>query len=73
MLQSETVLLERLKSVFSLEQLEIIADACSRAQGRAVDRRCIQSVEVIFNEKGFLRHIHTSDSVFLPAKTYVSE
>jgi hypothetical protein len=74
MLQNETVLLERLKSVFSLEQLELVADACSRAQGRAVDRRCNQSVEVVFNDKGFPRFVTASDSVVMPApKMYVPE
>jgi hypothetical protein len=74
MLQNETVLLEKLKSVFSLEQLEIIADACSRAQGRALANRRQQFVEVVFTEKGFPRFVTASDSVPLPApKMYVPE
>jgi hypothetical protein len=66
-LSPQSKALEKLLSVFSVEQLEIIADRLSRAQGLAIDRRCIQTVEVVFSEKGFPRYLNGSDSVQFPA------
>ena len=59
--------IEKLLSVRTVEQLGSLAESVSRAHARSVERRCIQYVEVVFNEKGFPRHIHVSDSVFMPA------
>lgn len=58
---------QKLLSVLSVEQVGLLADALSRAHGRAVERRCNQSIEVVFNEKGFPRHIGASDWVIMPA------
>jgi hypothetical protein len=68
--------LQKLLTVFTPEQLEIVADVLARAQGRAVDRHCVQSVEINFSERGFVRHVNCSDSVFFSApgaKMYKAE
>jgi hypothetical protein len=47
---------------------------CQRVKERAIERKSQQSVEVIFNEHGHVRHINGSDNVNgVKPKTYQSE
>lgn len=59
-------LLQKLTAVLSLDQAMMLVDALSRTQGRAVERNCDQSVEIVFNGRGFPVFINSSDNVRLP-------
>lgn len=56
----------KLLSVFSLEQLGLVADSMIAARLDAMDRHCNQSVEVLFNDKGYPRFISIRDTVPFP-------
>lgn len=58
--------LEKLLSVFSEEQLVLFADVIARKQALAVERGCNQSVTVIFNSKGYPRHLDSTDDITFP-------
>jgi hypothetical protein len=76
MLQSDIEILEKLKSVFTVEQLKAIAETCVATRNRAENRRCNQTVEIIFNDKGFPRFVKSTDAFqFSPlgSKMYVPE
>ncbi len=64
--------LERLLSVFTLEQLAVIASVFSRIQARAIERGCRQGVEIVFNERGVPRFCNGTDAAALP-KGYTPE
>ncbi len=64
--------LERLLSVFTLEQLVMIADVYARIQARAIERGCRQGVEIVFNERGVPRFCNGTDAAELP-KRYTPE
>jgi len=59
--------LEKLLSVMTVEQLALFADAAARAYGRSVERKSVQTVELVFSEKGFLRMVRCTDDIFLSA------
>lgn len=61
------IILDKLLQVMTLEQAGLLVDSLVRAHGRAVDRKSVQSVEVVFSEKGFLRQVKCSDDLFIPA------
>jgi len=52
-----------LLSVYSLEQLQQLADMSKQLKERAEIRRCEQSLEISFNGKGRPRHFKGSDNV----------
>jgi hypothetical protein len=63
-----------LSDVIGQENAEILLNMCQRVKERAIDRKSQQSVEVIFNEHGHVRHINGSDNVNgIKPKTYQSE
>lgn len=62
----EEQILSKLRSVFTLEQLQLVADSMLAARVDAMDRRCNQSVEVLFNDKGYPRFISIRDTVPFP-------
>ena len=45
------------------ENADHLVDMIERVKGRAIERASQQTVEVVFNEKGFVRHINGSDNV----------
>lgn len=59
--------LPKLLSVFTEDELNMIADVALRARERSVERRSIQSVEIHFDEKGRARRVGSSDWVWFPA------
>jgi hypothetical protein len=54
---------EQLLSVYSDEQLRQIADICLRLVQRAKERRCEQTLIIIFNDKGYPRFFNGSDNI----------
>lgn len=67
-------LMERLVESIGAENLEILAGMCSRIKARAIERQSEQTIELVFNAKGFLRHINGSDNVNgVAPKTYKPE
>lgn len=52
-----------LRTVYTLEQLQQIADLCLRLQERALARRCEQTLTIVFNDKGLPRYFNGSDNV----------
>ena len=56
-------ILEKLLSVFTVEQLAVFADMLVRVQERARERRSDHSVTVCFDASGFPRHFNGSDNV----------
>jgi hypothetical protein len=54
---------EALVETIGVENLEILAGMCSRIKERAIDRQSDQTIELVFNTKGYLRHINGSDNV----------
>jgi hypothetical protein len=63
-----------LGDVIGQENAENLLDMCQRVKERAIERKSQQSVEVIFNEHGYVRHINGSDNVNgVKPKTYQSE
>ena len=67
--------LNKLRSVFTLEQLQLVAESVVFARKQAMERRCNQSVEVLFNDKGYPRYITAGGtSAFpVPANKYSPE
>lgn len=53
----------QLRTVYTQEQLQQIADLCLRLQERAQDRRCEQTLTIVFNDKGYPRYFNGSDNV----------
>jgi len=53
----------RLRTVYTLEQLEQIADLCRRLQERALERKCEQTLTIVFNDRGMPRYFNGSDNV----------
>jgi len=67
-------ILEKLLRVFSEAQLSQLADLFVMTQGNAVERRCDQEVEIVFDEKGYPRYLNGSNNVRLVKPgTYRSE
>lgn len=62
-LASVNKLAEALVESIGIENLELLAGMCGRIKERAVERQSDQTVTLIFNAKGFLRHINGSDNV----------
>lgn len=56
-------ILDKLLRVFSEEQLDVLADVCLREKERAMERRCLQEVRVVLDEKGHPTHLKGSDDV----------
>lgn len=54
---------EKLLSVYTDEQLLQLAELCLRLVERARERRCDQSLVIVFNDKGLPRHFNGSDNV----------
>jgi len=53
----------QLRTVYTHEQLQQIADLCLRLQERASERRCEQTLTIVFNDKGYPRDFNGSDNV----------
>ncbi len=53
----------QLRTVYTQEQLQQIADLCLRLQERASERRCEQSLTIVFSDKGYPRDFNGSDNV----------
>ena len=62
----------RLLTVFTVEQLEQLAELMQVTHDQAVIRKTRQTLTVVFNEKGHPREFNGSNNV-IPAKTYVPE
>jgi hypothetical protein len=63
-----------LTEVIGQENAENLVGMISRMKGRAIERQSVQTVEVIFSEKGYVRHINGSDNVNgVKPKMYASE
>lgn len=56
---------EKLLTILTAQQAELLADLLARVQERARDRHCEQRLEIIFNDKGIPRFINASDNVRL--------
>lgn len=54
---------EKLLAVYTDEQLLQLAELCLRLVERARERRCDQSLVIVFNDKGYPRHFNGSDNV----------
>ena len=54
---------DKLLSVYTDEQLLQLAELCLRLVERARERRCDQSLVIVFNDKGYPRHFNGSDNV----------
>jgi uncharacterized linocin/CFP29 family protein len=52
-----------LSETIGQENTQNLVDMITRAIGRAVERGSQQTVEIVINEKGFVRHINGSDNV----------
>ena len=57
--------LEKLRSVFSEEQFVRLAGLVVQTHGYAVERRCDQRLEIVFDEKGYPRYLNGSNNVRL--------
>jgi hypothetical protein len=65
---------ETLADVIGKENADNFVSMCSRIKERAVERQSEQTVSLIFNPKGFVRHINGSDNVNgVKPKGYVAE
>ena len=53
----------KLRMVFTLEQLEQLAELACMMQDLAVLRKCEQSVTVLFNDKGLPRYFNGTNNV----------
>lgn len=53
----------QLRTVYTQEQLQQIADLCLRMVERARDRKCEQTLLIVFNDKGLPRYFNGSDNV----------
>ncbi|MBI5942887.1 MAG: hypothetical protein HY864_00845 [Chloroflexi bacterium] len=56
-------LYEYLRVIYTREQLRLLADLCGRLAERAKERRCEQTLTIIFNDKGLPRFFNGSDNV----------
>ena len=56
-------IVEKLTDAMGTENLENLANIAERLKGRAIERKCGQSVEIQWNEKGYVRHINGSDNI----------
>jgi hypothetical protein len=66
--------IHKLMDVMTTEQITLLTDVILRAQGRAVERGCDQSVTLIFNNKGYPRYCRASDDMAMPTpKMYNGE
>jgi hypothetical protein len=66
--------LEKLLIVFSEEQLMRLAELAVTTHGYAVERRCDQRLEIVFDEKGYPRYLNGSNNVRLEKPvTYKAE
>src|SRR3989304_1620057 len=55
--------MEKLRAVFTREQLEQLAELACMMQDLAVLRKCEQSVTVLFNKKGLPRYFNGTNNV----------
>lgn len=55
----------KMLTVLTTQQIELLANQLVRVQERARDRRCEQTLEIIFNDKGIPRFINASDNIRL--------
>ena len=55
--------IEKLRSIYTAEQLQQIADLCERLIERARERGCEQSLVIIFADSGVPRYFNGSDNV----------
>ena len=58
-----TKIVEKISECIGAENAENLASMIERVKSRAIERNTDQSVEVIFNGKGFVRHINGSDNL----------
>jgi hypothetical protein len=56
-------LISALTEEIGQENTESLAIMVVRAKGRAIKRRTQQTIEIVFNEKGYIRHINGSDNI----------
>lgn len=62
----------KMLSVFTVEQLEQLAELASMMRDLAVLRRCEQSLTVLFNDKGLPRYFNGTNNVpAVKPSTYV--
>ena len=54
---------DALSDVIGTENAENLLNMCQRVKERAIERKSQQSVELVFNEHGYVRHINGSDNV----------
>ena len=54
---------DALSEVIGSENAENLLNMCQRVKARAIERKTNQSVEMVFNEHGHVRHINGSDNV----------
>ena len=67
-------IVDKLADVIGAENTENLVNMCQRVRERAIERKSQQSVEVIFNEHGHVRHINGSDNVNgVKPKNYAAE
>jgi hypothetical protein len=50
------------QKVFTTEQMAQLLALCARIQARAVERGTEQSVTIVFNGKGYPRHLNGTDN-----------
>jgi len=63
-----------LLSVYSLEQLQQLADMSRRLKERAIERECEQNLSIEFSGNGHPKRFNGSDNVKVrPPKIYSSE
>lgn len=63
----------RLNEAIGHENAEMLVSLLLRMIERAIDRRTMQSLEIIINEKGFVRHFNGSDNVSGVKPAYIPE
>jgi hypothetical protein len=64
----------KLNEIMGSENATNLVNMIDRVKGRAIERSSQQTVQVTFNEKGFVRHINGSDNVNgVKPKMYASE
>ena len=54
--------MEKLRQVFTTEQLAKLADKVLIQHGKAITRRRQQTLEIVINEHGYPRNINGSDN-----------
>ena len=64
----------RLLTVYTPEQLDQMADLSILVKDRAIIRQCSQELEILMNDKGYIRFFNPSDHVAaIKPRTYKSE